>query len=232
MQIASRWLVAATVVMTSCANPRSWVYLPNARLTREPVVDASLVVPPFLDARDSDNTSAVLLYLIPLMPFGFQNLSVPEASTMHVWSGIWQFKPADDLARSIAQEVDAARIFRESFNDPRASAGDYVLRGEVRRLQYHSKMFSYGLSIYGPLLWLFGFPASYTSNELELALTLTRKGEDAPLWTHSITGADSEVGWIYAGGAEFLFDRLLKDGMPAMLQSLEAYVDGTLKPRS
>ena len=225
-------LIASTAMalfgLAACSSPRAWVYAPEARQTRQPVVDASLVVPPMLDKRTNDNTNAIFLYLIPLMPFGYQDLSVPESVSMHVSSGSWQFKPSDDFARAIAQEIDASRIFREAFTDARASSGDYVLAGEIRSTQSNAKMITYCLSVYGPLLWLIGFPASYTENALELRLTLARRGTDSLLWDYTIRGGDSETGWLYAMGTDFMYDRLLKAEMPAALASLEAAVRGGL----
>jgi hypothetical protein len=70
---------------------------------------------------------------------------------MHVNSGLWQFRPADDFARAVAQEVDNARVFRETFVGNRASDADYVLLGEITSTKYEGKIISYGLSAYGPL---------------------------------------------------------------------------------
>lgn len=214
----------AAAVLSSCASPRSWVYAAEPRQAREPVVNASLVVPPFTDRRVlADNTSALLLTVIPLVPFGFESLTVPEAPTVHALSNTWQFRPADDLARAVAQEIDAARIFRESFTDPRASIGEFLLTGEIRTLSLDSKRLSYGLSIYAPLLWIIGFPAVDVSNEIELHLTLScnRDGGGAPLWQHTIRGSDGHTGWIYSLGTDFKYDQLLKQQMPAVLASLE-----------
>jgi hypothetical protein len=162
------------------------------------------------------------MYLIPLMPYGFQNLPVPEAASRHAASGQWQFKPADDIARAIAQEIDASRIFREAFTDARASVGDYVLTGEVRSTQFDGKMLSYCLSVYGPALWLIGFPATHTRNTLELDFSLRAQGSDTVVWEYQVRERDSQTGWIYSLGTDFMYDRMLKKAMPAVLASLEA----------
>src|SRR4030095_15672898 len=99
-------------------------------------------------------------------PFGSMTLETPEGVQMHVNSGLWQFRPADDIARAVAQEMENARIFRETFAGNRASEADYVLLGEITSTKYEGKIISYGLSAYGPLLWLFGFPSGHTANEL------------------------------------------------------------------
>ena len=221
------WLLLVWL-LSACSSPRSWVYAPEARQSRSPVVSASLVVPPFIDRRSNENTNAVFLYLIPLMPFGYQSMSVPESTSLHVSSGLWQTRPADDFARAIAQEIDAARIFSEAFTDSRSSSGEFVLSGEIRSMQFDAKMLSYCLSVYGPLLWFIGFPASHTSNELELQLTLTRRDGGSPLWRYTIRGSDSQTGWLYAMGTDFMYDRLLKAAIPAALSSLEGAMRGVV----
>jgi hypothetical protein len=135
-------------------------------------------------------------------------------------SGLWQFRPADDFARAVAQEVDNARIFRETFVGNRASDADYVLLGEITSTKYEGKIISYGLSAYGPMLWLFGFPASTTSNELTVTLKLAKTPSTPAIWTHTIHGEASAVSWIYALQPDFAYDQLLKQGLRDAITSL------------
>ena len=87
-------------------------------------------------------------------------------------------------------------------------------------------MFTYGLSIYGPLLWILGLPATHNRNEIELNLTLRRGADGPPLWQHVVRGAESSTGWIYGLGTDFTYDRLLRAAMPELLASLTDTVDG------
>jgi hypothetical protein len=168
----------------------------------------------------------VALYAIPLFPFGWADYETPEGVQAHLTSGLWQFEPADDFARAVAEEVENARIFRETFVSNRASEGDLVLMGEIASTKYRGKMFGYGLSVYGPLLWFFGLPAATASNELELHLKLARTPSDAPLWSHTIRGEAGGTSWIYAMKPDFQYDTLLKNGMAEALQSLEEAARG------
>jgi hypothetical protein len=187
------------------------------------LVDASLVVPPLIDARPNENTNALLMYLVPLLPFGWQDLSAPESVFLHPWSASWTIKPSDDFARAFAQEIDAARIFREAFNDPRASSGDYLLSGEIVTMSCNAKMFSYCLGVFGPALWFIGLPATHVSNEIEIRLQLA-KGSGPAIWSYTVRGEDSETAWLYGGGTDFMYDTIMKAAMPAALASLEAAV--------
>jgi hypothetical protein len=88
--------------------------------------------------------------------------------------------------------------------------------------KYEGKIITYGLSVYGPLLWFFGFPAGYTSNGLTLTMKLAKTPESPAIWTHTITGQASAVSWIYALQPDFTYDQLLKAGLRDALTSLAA----------
>ena len=203
-----------------CASGRDWKYTPESRQAIEPLANVSVAVLPFEDQRRNVNENRVLLYLIPLFPFGWADYETPEGQEQHMTSTLWQFKPSDDLARAVAQEVENARIFRETFVSNRASEGDYVLMGEIVSTKYEGKIFSYGLSAYGPILWLVGLPAATHSNRLELRLRLAKTPSDAPVWTHTIDGDSGGISWIYVMRPDFEYDAILKDGMREAMRSL------------
>jgi hypothetical protein len=86
--------------------------------------------------------------------------------------------------------------------------------------KYDAKIITYGLSAYGPVLWLFGLPASVTSNELTLTLKLAKTPSTAPIWTHTIRAEASATSWIYALQPDFTYDQLLKQGLREAMGSL------------
>ncbi len=213
-------LVAA---LTGCASSRSWSYTPEPRgAAIDPLANVSVIVLPFEDRRLNENSNFIMIYLIPLVPFGWATYHTPEGVQMHVNSGLWQFRPADDFARAVAQELENARIFRETFVGNRASDADYVLLGEIASTKYEGRLISYGLSAYGPLLWFFGFPSSTTSNELTLTLKLAKTPSTPAIWTHTIRGEASAVSWIYAIQPDFTYDQLLKQELREAITSLAA----------
>jgi hypothetical protein len=194
----------------------------------EPAADLAVAVLPFEDRRSNVNKSRIPLYLIPLMPFGYADYETPEGVQQHVTSGLWQFRPPDDFARAVAQEIENARVFRETFVTNRASDGDLVLMGEIVSTKYGGKVISYGLSVYGPLLWLFGFPAVTSSNQLEIRLRLAKTPADPPLWSYTIHGETGNTSWIYVMRPDFQYDELLKHGMKDALSSLTEAARGNL----
>ena len=87
------------------------------------------------------------MYLIPLMPMGWQNLNTPETIQMHLNSGLWIFKPSEDFAKSIAEELNNSSIFKEAFFTNRESEGELVMRGKILSTKYDGYMYSYCLSM-------------------------------------------------------------------------------------
>jgi hypothetical protein len=221
MRQFSAFLLAATLSI-GCATSRDWKYTPEPRQAIEPTSSFSVAVLPFEDIRKNENKNRVLLYLIPLFPYGWAEYETPEGQEQHITSTLWQFKPADDLARAVAQEVENARIFKETFVSNRASEGDYVLLGEIVSTRYEGKMFSYGFSAYAAYLWILGLPAATHSNHLELRLRLSKTPSDPPVWTQTISGGTSHTSWLYVMKPDFEYDVMLKEGMREALASLRA----------
>ena len=222
-------LVFACACLFGCAQTRTWSYTPEPRSTASPTVNKTLVVLPFEDHRKNENDNLIGLYMIPLMPYGWADFETPEGPQMHITSGLWQFRPSDDLSRAVAQEIENARVFRETFVGNRPSDGDYVLMGEITRTGYHGKIFSYCLSVYGPLLWFLGLPAAHVSNRLELRLRIAKSPSDPPIWDYTIDAGDEGTSFLYVQKADFMYDALLKKGMTDAVPMLRSAV-GSLPP--
>jgi len=86
--------------------------LPPECISRHtPLSSKKAVVLAFEDLRKNENSNNTLLCLIPLFPFGWQDLNVPEASAVHVASGLWiNYKSREDLAKALATELKNTRI--------------------------------------------------------------------------------------------------------------------------
>lgn len=217
-------LLAATMA-AGCAAQKAWIYAPKARaVSPSPVLDKSVAVPPFADARPNVNRDFFLLYLIPLMPFGWQNFDAPEASTMHFASGLWIFKPSEDLAKAMAAELTSSRMFREAFFTYRAGEGDLVLEGKINSTKYKSYVITYGLSVDGPLLWLVGAPAGHISNVLDLEFVLRDNKTGDVLWKQSYMEAMGGLRWIYYLHADFNYDTLFADIAKKALADMETFL--------
>ena len=155
------------------------------------------------------------------MPLGWMTLNTPEGGQMHVASGLWLFKPPEDIAKGVAEEINNSRIFKEAFFTNRASEGELILKGNLKSTYYYGSMISYCLSFYGAYLWLVGFPAGTYENNLEISFELVESTTGNILWNETYKKEFSKTFWIYAPGADFRYDLLLKDIMKEVVPSLK-----------
>jgi len=213
----------ATSVITSCANQKAWVYSGNQYTAME-VVSKKAVVIPFEDARQNDNHNYFALYMIPLFPFGWQTFTVPEGSQMHMNSGLWtNYKPTEDYAKALASDLKNLNYFEEAYFDFKKGDSDYIFTGKILNTDYHGKIISYGLSVYGPLLWFFCLPSSYITNNLEVELNCTDAHSGKVLFTKIYKSPEySEVSIIYALQNDFNYAAMLKDIYKEFINDLQA----------
>jgi len=131
-------------------------------------------------------------------------------------------KGREDLAKAAAEELQASHIFKEVFFTNRASDGDLVLSGTIKSTNYSGKLFSYGLSVYGPLLWFVGFPASYAKNAIEVSFTLKDRQSQRLIWQNSYSEEDSKTSWLYYLRSDFNYSDLYKKIMLQAMKDLRA----------
>ena len=204
------------LTVSACSNPKGWVYRSNnyESLTAPTrLQNSSIAVLPFSDKRSNDNSNNYMLYLVPLMPFGYQNLGSPESVQIHANSGLWlNFNPKEDFAKAMAEELNSAKIFRESFFSNSTKDSDYYVSGEVISTDYNAKLFSYGLSVYGPILWFVGLPATHVANDLEIKINLIETKSKKVIFTKNYKADHySKVGWVYSLPNDFRYPEMLAD---------------------
>lgn len=208
--------------ITGCATQRGWRYSAEAKKFRDPIVNKSVAVPPFKDARPDKNNNALMMYMIPLVPFGWCDYSTPEGGGIKLNSApIWLFKPTEDLAKAAAEELAASGLFKEVFFTQRASEGDLIFSGMINSTHYSGTMVSYGLSAYGPLLWFVGFPCGSIHNELAVDFSLVDRDNNL-LWQNNYKlNYDKSPVWIYSLPSDFQYDSLYKEIMLKTTADLE-----------
>lgn len=164
-----------------------------------------------VDHRDGENSDRQMLAVVPLVPYGSVSNARPENTRIHATSGEWTFQPAEDIPRAVAAELQASGLFREAFFTTRLSEGELVLKIAILSTLQEGKVITYGLSVYGPLLWLIGFPAGTASNELKLDFDLQDRAGRS-LWSARCERSwDHGFFWVYSLPSDFEYERLLKD---------------------
>ncbi len=214
-------VILALLIMTGCATQRVWTYKADPYVKTEPLVNKSVAVIPLADSRENRNTNMIGFMYIPLMPYGWMDYNTPEGGQMHIASSLWFFKPSEDIAKAIAEEINNSGIFKEAFFTYRASEAGLTLRGNIKSTYYGGKLYSYGLSVYGADLWFIGFPAGSYDNNLEITLELVDSSTGKILWSETYKKDYGKVFWVYAPGADFNYDQLLKEIMKEAIQSLK-----------
>jgi hypothetical protein len=205
--------VLLSMMIAGCATQRSWVYKTNPYAAPSAARKQKVVVLPFQDARKNENTNLIPLYLIPVFPFGWANYEVPEGATQHVTSGLWtNYKPTEDYPKALADELRASGLFGETYFDFKEGDADLAARGTIVNTRYQGKIFSYGLSAYGPMLWFIGLPAATASNELVVELTLDDLKAGRRLLTkHYEAPKYGSTSWLYVMKNDFNYPDMLAD---------------------
>jgi hypothetical protein len=191
----------------SCASQKSWVYSANNYSNNRPIfADKSAVVLPFKDSRENINKDRLAMFMIPIIPgFGWANYNVPEGLLL-------RFKPSEDYPKALAEELTSAGIFNEAYFDFKKGESDFIIKGEILLTKYTCTLISYGLSVFGPNLWIIGFPSGTISNEIVIKLSCVDNNSSKVFFSKTYAAPRyKKWAWIYAPPIQFNYSSMLKD---------------------
>lgn len=136
---------------------------------------------PFRDKRSKENSNLGFLSIVPLLPYGWQNMNLPEIALDHANTGTWFYNPKEDFANALAKELNEAGVFKKVVFDyegyREARENKYIVRGNLINSRYNSKVYTYFISSLAILPWLLGTPATYTYSDLKIELSLIRTAD-------------------------------------------------------
>jgi curli biogenesis system outer membrane secretion channel CsgG len=208
-------LMAGAVVLAAsgCASQKTWVYRTNSFSPGGQTTEKTIAVVAYEDCRENYNNNYLGLYAIPIMPFGWQTLNSPEGITMHTTSGMWlNYKPTEDYPKALAEDLRNTGLFSDAFFDFRKSTSDYAVKGKIISTKYKGTIISYGLSVYGPLLWFVGFPSGTTYNDLSLDLSLVDSKSNKVIFSKTYTATpQSHVCFLYYMPNDFNYPEMLAE---------------------
>lgn len=211
-------VLLAMVVTSGCAEQRGWRFTPNMYTPPgKPVFLKTVAVPRFKDTRPNENTNKLALSELPLMPFGWADASAPES-----FRPAFKYRPTDDFAKAVVEELQATGFFKEVFFTERESEGDLILRGEIKSTHFNQKILSYGLSGFATLLWTVGLPAGTVSNELHVRLSVEDKTTRAVLWQNEYKREYDGTFWIYSIPPLFQYDILYTEILKQAIEEMSA----------
>ena len=111
----------------------------------------------------------------------------------------------------LIEELEEAHIFKESYFDFKKGSSDIIINGKIINTKYSGTSISYGLSLYGSLLWFVGFPAGTVNNELSIQLSCTDIKTNQLLFSKTyLAPRYSKIAWIYSLPNDFNYSSMLK----------------------
>lgn len=196
-------LAVSLLILTGCGTTAKFVYPSKMKnlvqLDTEPILHQTVAVLPFDDFRGNENSMMMALYLIPLMPYGYSTYDRPEAAHGFLSIASFECDVSEDLAKAFATSLRRSNLFNNAyftFGGEKDNA-DFNISSEVNEMFYKGRIFSYGLSLYGPCLWLFGAPAGTVQNKIDLTLYLRKSGSQKILWEYNIKNEIWFNEWLY-----------------------------------
>lgn len=206
-------LVTVVTLASGCASQKSWSYHSEPQGTSPMIVNKSVAVPAFTDARVNENKNMLMMCEIPLVPFGWAEYQTPEGAQMHLTSALWLWRPTEDFAKAAAEELNASRIFKEAFFTSRASEGDLIFQGNINSTRYGASMYTYLLGFEGPLFWIFCLPVGKARNTLDVSFVLKDPKSEKVLWEKTYQREKGGMSILYNLRPDFYYPDLLKEIM-------------------
>ncbi|MCP3967334.1 MAG: hypothetical protein GY750_08655 [Lentisphaerae bacterium] len=230
--IFSVFVVLSAILLSGCSTFHDYDYPPqNAKqvyFANVPLYSDAVTVVTLRDKRPSvkeEEFGTLLLGLIPLWPYGYVDCPQPEYGAFFNSAEGFRFDASRDLTNSVMESLEHSNLFKEvKFSrDMRDVTTRLVLTGDINSTEYIGRVWSYGVSIFCPWLWLVGLPAGNFTNELDLTIKLQDSKTEKVLWTYEFKERDSRVvGFYYNYGRDFEeYSPLMLKAMNQALEKLE-----------
>jgi hypothetical protein len=243
--------IAAALVLGACNNIAKFDYNGAqgtlAKFAEPGSATKSVAVMPFMDqrgakyfdpsqaglasARPSGDHGSFFLALIPFMPFGYVEKEQPELSEDFVSLERFHFDVQNDLAAAAFASLKSSNLFSEvkrANTAAQAADADYIWRGSVTSTFYRGRIFTYGISVFSPILWVVGIPDGSSTNELGVKFELVDRASGNVVWEYNYLNSDYLNHWLYArvGKDASLYPQLMKQAMNGALYDLSKKMPG------
>lgn len=200
-------LILCLSTITGCLGNRNWQYPPasTGSFLKEKAaspIPVKAIVLPLEDLRGNAVKEEYWKAAIPLVPYGDTRYQRPEIVEKPEQVDVVRFDPPNDLAQSIAAELNHAEIF-SSVNfakDEGQQPADLAFRGRLRSTDWNRRLYSYLLAPVGVVFWMLGLPMSETTTALELDLRLTPLNDPSKvLWNMTMEFEGKQYDGPYYG---------------------------------
>ncbi|MBN2641286.1 MAG: hypothetical protein JXR78_06520 [Victivallales bacterium] len=224
-------LTLLVTLLTGCGTTAKFVYPGRMadliRFQESAAINKKVAVLPFDDYRNDSNTSGTMaLYALPLMPWGWVDYDRPDAARLFVSIHSFDFNASEDLAKAAALSLRRSNLFEDAyftFGGEKDTA-DYIFTGRVYSTNYEGTIYSYGISIACPYLWLIGLPVGSSWNTLDVKFELHDKTSKKLLWEYVFQRRAKTVqGLYYHRGHDVLqYPYLMQAAMNEALQDMSS----------
>jgi hypothetical protein len=222
-------LCLATLLLGGCGTTAKFVYPAKyqnlTHLYDQPKYNLTVAVLPFEDMRgDINSFGGFFLYLIPLVPYGSFKYERPDAARMFNTVSQFEFNVTEDLAKAVVVSLQRSGLFKDvffTFGGEKANS-DLIIKGKILSTDYIGKVYSYGLSVFGPGLSIIGLPAGSSYNKLSLELVLNDK-KPAKIWGYNFMKEKTIVqGLYYKFGYDVKsYASLMEEGMNEAIKDMD-----------
>ena len=233
--------IAAALVLGACNNIAKFDYNGAqgtlAKFAEPGSATKSVAVMPFMDQRGLDpahpaaDHGSFFLGFLPLMPVGYVEKDQPELSEDFVSMERFHFDVQNDLAAAAFASLKSSNLFSEvkrANTAAQAADADYIGRGSVTSTFYRGRIFTYGISVFSPILWVVGIPDGSSTNELGVKFELVDRASGNVVWEYNYLNSDYLNHWLYArvGKDASLYPQLMKQAMNGALYDLSKKMPG------
>jgi len=230
MKMIACYLLLA-IGAAGCGTTGKFVYPANMstlyRARESAALDKTVAVLPFDDYRADDNSSWFPMYLLPLCPFGWCDYERPDAASQFPTILSYDVTPAEDLGKATAVSLRQSGMFKDAFftMGGEKDRGDFIFTGQIKEMRYRGKMVTYGLSVYGPILWVIGFPAATSETVLAVEFKLKNR-EGRVIWEYSVDRSDWIIQWLYykmgydCKAFAHMYQQAMNDALSGMSQTI------------
>lgn len=196
------------LLLTACGSVQTWRYTSEPKSYEKPKIEKIIVVPPFRDIRQNENTQKYMaLAWIPLVPYSqLVEANTPEGLPL----ALANFGTASEtLAKTTAEELNNASIFKNVYFSFNTEESPLILEGTLKDFKLERYWTFYGLSLPGDLLWFLGFPAGKAYNTITIQYRLIdKKGRE--FFNKEYTQKEDWLQGFYYGNENYRLEKLMK----------------------
>jgi len=224
-------IAIVTAITTGCSTQQTWSYHPNSYPAAAASTGKKVAVLPFEDDRANKNDNMAMIALLPVLPYGWEDLSTPEGVNQHINSGLWvNFKPTEDFPKAVADDLRNTGLFSDAYFSYQREGSDYAVEGKILSTQYDGKMITYCLGCYGVYLWMVGFPAGVTENDLSVELSLVNSSSNEKVFSKTYTATPrKQTSWIYYMKSDFNYAEMMAEVNSNFCRDIQPIVLNTAK---